>query len=179
MNQKTQKDYEKAYYDVADALCRESTGTEDLCRQARQLRKDLAEARRIAEAYRYVWQVVSAAVDTCPNTDPQPLCLALMELQEAINDFSTIRSGPGACSGYIDDMARAKTRLTRAAEILADSLYKAQKRRAQGASTREMMHEIYNSPNAQADRQLHHERMAACGQQDHAETNYETKPFTR
>jgi hypothetical protein len=76
MNQKTQKDYEKAYYDVADALCRESTGTEDLCRQARQLRKDLAEARRIAEAYRYVLQVVSSAVDTCLNTDPPPPCLA-------------------------------------------------------------------------------------------------------
>jgi hypothetical protein len=34
--------------------------------------KNLAEARRIAEAYRYVWDLVSAAVDTCPNTDPLP-----------------------------------------------------------------------------------------------------------
>jgi len=74
-------------------------------------------------------------------------CSALMEIQEAINDLSTIRSGQSACSGYIDDMAAAKARLQRAGKTLAESLYKAEKRRAHGASTREMMWEIFNAPN--------------------------------
>lgn len=32
-------EWKKKYYDVADAVCRESHGVEDLCRQARELRK--------------------------------------------------------------------------------------------------------------------------------------------
>jgi len=40
------------YYDVADAICRESTSTEDLCKQARAIRAERdtlrAEATRLA-----------------------------------------------------------------------------------------------------------------------------------
>jgi hypothetical protein len=36
------------------------------------LRAALDEARRIAEAYRTVWESCAAAVETCPNPDPLP-----------------------------------------------------------------------------------------------------------
>lgn len=38
--------WKKNYYDVADAICRESTSTEDLCNKARLLRQQLADAKR-------------------------------------------------------------------------------------------------------------------------------------
>jgi hypothetical protein len=99
---------------------------------------------------------MSEPINTPPTEQPDATaavagaapCSALVEIQEAMNDLSTIRSGPTATSGYIDDMARAKARLNRAGAILADSLYKAEKRRAHGASTREMMREIFETPNA-------------------------------
>jgi len=37
-----------------------------------ELERERDEARRIARAYRVVWEQVSAAVDTCPNPDPLP-----------------------------------------------------------------------------------------------------------
>jgi hypothetical protein len=37
-----------------------------------KLEDERDEARRIAEAYRDVWEMCSAAVDTCPNPDPLP-----------------------------------------------------------------------------------------------------------
>jgi hypothetical protein len=43
---------------------------------------------------------------------------AIAEITEALNDLSTIRSGPSACSGYIDDMARANQHCRTAIEIL-------------------------------------------------------------
>jgi predicted butyrate kinase (DUF1464 family) len=38
MNDNNINEWEARYYDVADAICRESTGVEDLMRQARKLR---------------------------------------------------------------------------------------------------------------------------------------------
>lgn len=42
--------WKKNYYDVADALTRESTGPEDLCKQARKLRDRLDQCREALEA---------------------------------------------------------------------------------------------------------------------------------
>jgi len=39
---------------------------------ARRLERERDEARRIAEAYRKVWEICSNAVDTTPNWDPLP-----------------------------------------------------------------------------------------------------------
>lgn len=36
------------------------------------LEQERDEARRIAEAYRDVWEMCTAAVETCPNPDPLP-----------------------------------------------------------------------------------------------------------
>jgi len=38
------KQWEKPYFDLADVVCRESTGVEDACRQARELRARLEHA---------------------------------------------------------------------------------------------------------------------------------------
>ena len=43
---------------------------------------------------------------------------SLKELEEALNDLSTIRSGLTAMNGYIDDMARAKTHIENAHDLL-------------------------------------------------------------
>jgi predicted nuclease with TOPRIM domain len=40
---------ESNYYDVADAITRESSGVEDLCKQARELRKDKARLDWLAD----------------------------------------------------------------------------------------------------------------------------------
>jgi hypothetical protein len=40
--------------------------------QFRQMERERNEARRIAEAYRQVWDKVFAAVDETPNPDPLP-----------------------------------------------------------------------------------------------------------
>jgi hypothetical protein len=37
-----------------------------------KLEQERDEAKRIARAYREVWEQVSAAVDACPNHDPLP-----------------------------------------------------------------------------------------------------------
>lgn len=37
-------EWRKKYFDVADAVCRESTGVEDLCKQARETRIKLGRA---------------------------------------------------------------------------------------------------------------------------------------
>ena len=37
-----------------------------------KLKEELKEARRLAEAYREVWELCSRAVDQCPNDDPLP-----------------------------------------------------------------------------------------------------------
>ena len=49
---------------------------------------------------------------------PSTLGSALKELEEAQNDLSTIRSGVTAASGYIDDMARAKSHIENTLKIL-------------------------------------------------------------
>jgi hypothetical protein len=45
---------------------------EVLRKEIEVLRAALDEARRIAEAYRTVWESCAAAVETCPNPDPLP-----------------------------------------------------------------------------------------------------------
>jgi hypothetical protein len=40
---------ESNYYDVADAITRESSGVEDLCKQARELRKDMVRLDWLAD----------------------------------------------------------------------------------------------------------------------------------
>jgi hypothetical protein len=39
---------------------------------AERRERERDEARRIAEAYRDVWEMCAAAVETCPNPDPLP-----------------------------------------------------------------------------------------------------------
>lgn len=45
---KQEKDWKSKYMDVADAITRESSGVEDLCAQARQIRRQRDEWERIA-----------------------------------------------------------------------------------------------------------------------------------
>lgn len=47
--------WKKKYYDVADAITRESTGVEDLCRQATDMRAELQRLREAAKEFIAEW----------------------------------------------------------------------------------------------------------------------------
>lgn len=48
-----------------------------------------------------------------------PTGSAIAELEEALNDLSTIRTGPTATFGYIEDMGYAKAHIVEALRLLS------------------------------------------------------------
>lgn len=80
-NERVKKDY----FDVADALCRESKSPEDLCNQARALRVELEWANRTIEGvYRLLYLMPDAGTGT-DNDKWRPYTAAMNLLKAHLN----------------------------------------------------------------------------------------------
>lgn len=79
--------WKKRYYDVADAITRESTGSDDLCRQAREIR---AENARLRDALEYANRRIS---DGCTSDAAQAIADALSPNTQPANKPS-VAFGP-------------------------------------------------------------------------------------